>query len=94
MNACTLTGVAVADSQLCKMGQGRELITFDVHVGGSDDGSAPHIRCSYFLATRGPREIKSGQRVLVVGALRYRRDSGFFVAVHQLAFLERDGERG
>jgi hypothetical protein len=67
------------------------VVEFKICVEGWNSASSPYVPCSYFLGLHRPREIKSGQRVLLVGGILYRNDCGLFVAVREIAIFAREG---
>ncbi|MGD1212156.1 MAG: hypothetical protein ABR973_12455 [Candidatus Acidiferrales bacterium] len=84
MNVVTLTGILAGDSELRRIESGRDLLNFDVYVEGRK-GEDPCVHIAFFPRTdNDPREIKAGCRIMVVGAIRHRRDTGLFVAASEL----------
>ena len=81
----TLSGRIAGDSELRTIENGRQLLNFDVYVDGNKRGESPCVHCAYFPMNGDPRELKAGCRVLVVGALRHRRDAGgLFLAASEV----------
>lgn len=91
MNAVTVTGVLAGDTELRTIESGRQLMNIEILVDGSCPGESPNVRCCYFPRNGDVREIKVGTRILVVGALRHRRDVGrLFIAVSELFIFPKE----
>jgi hypothetical protein len=91
MNSVTVTGV-VAVSELRKTATGQELMNVDLLVDANATVDSPKIRCAFFCRTGRPRSIAVGSRVLVVGSLKHRRDTGLFIAVQEVYVLAVNAE--
>jgi hypothetical protein len=88
MNHVQLSGtVATVEHRI--IATDRELVNINIIADAGIKDDAPKIRCAFFPRGERPRSIKPGQRVVIIGSLKHRRDQGLFVAVQEI-FVIRD----